>query len=188
MATALPAAIADPSDRLTVEQLIEQLDADNFEARENAARAAAIGKPALAALEKARGHKSLEVRWRAKAIADGMTVGVRLREFTAFAALPDDKLDLEQGMWLISRILNPDVKKQDLTRPLDELADRVRAALEKAWNQRPPIRKRLWRPCGRRCTLSRDSREMSTTTTTRTTARWSGSWRRRRGCRSCFPM
>ena len=113
-----------------LERLIQQLDADSFEARENATRALrAIGKPALAALEKARGHKSLEVRWRAKAIADGMTVGMRLREFTAFASLPDDKLDLEQGMWLIARILDPKVKKHDLTRQLDQLAERVRQKL-----------------------------------------------------------
>ena len=90
-----------------------------------------IGRPALAALERARQHPSLEVRSRAKAIADGMTVGVRLREFTAFASLPDEKLDVEEGMWLIARILNPDVKKQQLTRTLDELANRVRAALGK---------------------------------------------------------
>ena len=123
-------ARAEPPEQL--DRLIQQLDADSFEAREDAARALrAIGKPALAALEKARGHKSLEVRWRAKAIADSMTVGVRLREFTAFASLPDDKLDLEQGMWLISRILDPEVKKHDLTTQLDQLADQVRKKLGK---------------------------------------------------------
>jgi regulator of sirC expression with transglutaminase-like and TPR domain len=122
-----PVATADQLDRL-----IQQLDSDSFEAREDAARALrAIGRPALAALEKARGHKSLEVRWRARAIAEAMTAGVRLRDFTAFAALPDDKLDLEQGMWLIARILDPDVKKQNLTRQLDELADLVRKKLGK---------------------------------------------------------
>jgi regulator of sirC expression with transglutaminase-like and TPR domain len=122
-----PVATTDQLDRL-----IEQLDSDSFEAREDAARALrAIGRPALAALEKARGHKSLEVRWRARAIAEAMTAGVRLRDFTAFAALPDDKLDLEQGMWLIARILDPDVKKQNLTRQLDELADLIRKKLGK---------------------------------------------------------
>ena len=124
-----PASVASPDQ---LDRLIQQLDADSFEARENAARELrAIGKPALAALEKAQGHKSLEVRWRAKAIAEGMTAGVRLREFTAFAALPDDKLDLEQGMWLIARILDPEVQKHDLTRQLDQLADRVRLQLGK---------------------------------------------------------
>jgi hypothetical protein len=121
---------ADSPQRL--EQLIQQLDADSFEAREEAARALrAIGRPALAALENARGHKSLEVRWRAKAIADSMTAQVRLREFTAFASQPDDKLDLEQGMWLIARILDPEVKNHDLTKQLDQLADEVRKKLGK---------------------------------------------------------
>lgn len=130
LATLCCAACAQSPAQL--DQLIQQLDADSFAARENAAQALrAIGKPALAALHKARDHKSLEVRWRAKAIAEGMTVGVRLREFTAFASLPDDKLDLEQGMWLISRMLDPEVKQHDLTRQLDELAQRVRERLGK---------------------------------------------------------
>jgi regulator of sirC expression with transglutaminase-like and TPR domain len=34
-------------------------------------------------------------------------------------------------MWLIARILNPEVKKQDLSRQLDALADRVRKQLGK---------------------------------------------------------
>lgn len=123
------ACAQSPND---LDRLIEQLDADSFAARENAAQALReIGKPALAALSKAREHKSLEVRYRAKAIAEGMTVGVRLREFTAFASLPDDKLDVEQGMWLISRMLDPEVKQHDLTRQLDELAQRVRERLGK---------------------------------------------------------
>lgn len=130
LATLCCAACAQSPDQL--DQLIQQLDADSFAARENAAQALrAIGTPALAALHKARDHKSLEVRWRAKAIAEGMTVGVRLREFTAFASLPDDKLDLEQGMWLIARILEPEVKQHDLTRQLDELSQRVRERLGK---------------------------------------------------------
>jgi regulator of sirC expression with transglutaminase-like and TPR domain len=122
----------DPKLQEEVSRLIGLLDADSFAVRERAARELReIGRPALAALEKARQHPSLEVRWRAKAIADAMTAGVRLREFTAFASLPDEKLDLEQGMWLIARILNPQVKKLDLTRQLDQLAERVRAALGK---------------------------------------------------------
>jgi regulator of sirC expression with transglutaminase-like and TPR domain len=112
---------------LRIESLIQQLDADSFEARERAARELReIGRPALAALQRAGTHPSLEVRWRAKAIAEGMTAGVRLREFAAFASLPDDRLDREEGMWLIARILNPEVKKQGLSRQLDALADRVR--------------------------------------------------------------
>jgi hypothetical protein len=94
----------------------------------------AIGRPALPALRSAQKHKSLEVRTRARAIAESMTTGVRLREFTAFASLPDDKLDLEHGMWLIARILDPDVKKHDLTRQLDALADDLRKELGKGFD------------------------------------------------------
>lgn len=117
---------------LRLESLIKQLGAESFEVREQAARELReIGRPALPALARASGHPSLEVRWRAKAIAEGMTAGVRLREFTALAALPDERLDREEGMWLIARILNPEVKKQNLSRQLDALADRVRKQLGK---------------------------------------------------------
>jgi hypothetical protein len=130
-AFAQPAPPAQSADQ-RIDGLVKQLGADHFEAREEAARELReIGRPALPALRRAAGHPSLEVRWRAKALVDSMTSGVRLREFAAFAALPDGKLDREQGMWLIARILNPEVKKQDLTRQLDQLASRVRERLGK---------------------------------------------------------
>lgn len=132
LAAAQSPAATNSASAQQIARLIGQLDADSYDVRETAARELRqIGRPALAALERARQHPSLEVRSRAKAIADSMTVGVRLREFTAFASLPDDKLDLEEGMWLISRILDPEVKKQDLTKQLDELANRVRVSLGK---------------------------------------------------------
>jgi hypothetical protein len=134
VAWAQPPAEQDANQQ-RIERLIEQLDADSYEARESAARALwAIGRPALPALRSAQKHKSLEVRTRARAIAESMTTGVRLREFTAFAALPDDKLDLEHGMWLIARILDPEVKKHDLTRQLDALADDLRKELGKGFD------------------------------------------------------
>lgn len=122
---------ADPlANQQHLERLIAQLDADSYEAREAAARQLwAIGRPALPALRGALKHKSLEVRSRARAIIESLTTGVRLREFVAFAALPDDKLDLEQGMWLIARILDPNVTKHDLTKQLDSLAEDVRREL-----------------------------------------------------------
>jgi regulator of sirC expression with transglutaminase-like and TPR domain len=124
------AAAAEPDE--IIARLIEQLDADKFDLRERASRELAeIGMPALPALEAARQHQSAEVRGRAKAIVDSLTAGVRRREFTQFAARPDELLDLEHGMWLISRILNPDVKKKDVTSKLDDLATKVHERLGK---------------------------------------------------------
>jgi regulator of sirC expression with transglutaminase-like and TPR domain len=115
-----------------IARLIGQLDADSFVDRERASlELARIGYPALPALRAAQTHKSAEVRYRAKNIANSLTSGVRLREFSEFASQPDEQLDLEHGMWLIARILDPQVQKPALTRQLDQLADRVREKLGK---------------------------------------------------------
>jgi regulator of sirC expression with transglutaminase-like and TPR domain len=125
-------ACGDEPENERIARLIAQLDADTFEVRERASRELAeIGRPALPALEAARTHKSPEVRGRAKAIIDSLTSGLRRREFTEFASQPDETLDLEHGMWLISRILHPEVKKQDLSKQLDALAGKVRERLGK---------------------------------------------------------
>lgn len=110
-----------------ISRLIHLLDADRFEDRERATRELyELGLPAVEALEGVRGHPSAEVRWRAKAVIDALTVGVLRRELAEFAALPDAQLDLEHGMWLIARILNPSVKRDGITKSLDDLAARVR--------------------------------------------------------------
>lgn len=140
MAFASAVALAQPSasdatQQEEVARLIGLLDADSFDARERAARKLSeIGFPALEALRAAKEHPSLEVRWRARSLVENMTAGVRRREFSQFAALPDEKLDVEHGMWLIARILDPAVKKQDLTKQLDELAARVRERLGKEFD------------------------------------------------------
>ena len=123
--------LAGPEPRL-IARLIGRLDADRFEDRERATRELlAIGMPAVEALQAARGHASAEVRWRAKNIVEALTVGVRRRELSEFAAQPDERLDLERGMWLIARIVNPSVKQAALTKSLDDLAERVRKQLGK---------------------------------------------------------
>jgi regulator of sirC expression with transglutaminase-like and TPR domain len=115
-----------------IARLIAQLDADTFEVRERASRELErIGMPALAALEAARAHQSAEVRGRARALVEAMTTAVRRREFMAFASTPDEQLDLERGMWLIGRILDPNVKQAEMSKRLDELAAKVRARLGK---------------------------------------------------------
>lgn len=115
-----------------IARLIRELDGDRYEGREQASQALReIGTPALAALRQARQHASTEVRWRARAIVDDMTVGVRRRELTAFCSQPDERLDLEQGMWLIARIVDPEVQRSEITKQLDALAQRVRQRLGK---------------------------------------------------------
>jgi regulator of sirC expression with transglutaminase-like and TPR domain len=115
-----------------VARLIRLLDSDRFEDRERAARRLLeIGLPAVEALQAARSHRSAEVRWRARSLVESLTVGVRRREMADFARQPDDRLDLEYGMWLIARIITPAVKEKDLTSELDKLANRVAKKLNK---------------------------------------------------------
>ncbi len=121
-----------PGDVPLVTRLIHRLDADRFEDRERASRELYdLGLPAVDALQALRGHPSAEVRWRAKAVIDALTVGSLRRDLAEFAALPDEQLDIEHGMWLVARILDPSVKKATLTKSLDELADRVARRLGK---------------------------------------------------------
>lgn len=128
--------VDDAANEDTIARLIALLDADGFEDRERATRALrAIGAAALPALEEASKHRSLEVRWRARSLAQSMAAGARLREFTAFAMLPDERLDDEHGMWLIARILDPRVNKTYLVRQLDDLAAKVR---ERLGRDKPP--------------------------------------------------
>lgn len=88
-----------------------------------------LGREAGPALRTALRSPSAEVRRRAAFI---LRTGQwrRLRsEFSDFAAQPDHRLDMEEGMWLVARIVDPDVELADLRRQLDALAQRVRARL-----------------------------------------------------------
>lgn len=118
---------ADPAQIAT---LIQQLGSPIFEDRE-AARIAlrTIGDAAGEQLLEARNHSSAEIRARSSALLRQIH-DVPLRQaFQKFAAQADAKLDLEEGMWLISKILNKDVHRVTLARQLDEIATAVRKKL-----------------------------------------------------------
>ena len=124
------------AQRASIPRLIEKLDAESFADREAASRELVeIGEPAVTLLDAAVQDGSPEVRKRAAAILRRINRPVMQAGFLELARQPDEKIDLEQGMWFISRILNPRVRRADLDRPLDEIADRVRATLGK--NQTP---------------------------------------------------
>lgn len=120
------------TDTQKIDRLVALLDAEKFDVREQATKdLLEMGLPVVEALEPFRQHPSAEVRGRVRLIIDSLTIGVRRRELTEFAMQRDELLDLERGMWLIARILNPKVKQADMSRQLDELAGRVRDKLEK---------------------------------------------------------
>lgn len=112
--------------------LIEQLGASTFGEREAATKQLlALGVTAREALVRAKNSESAEVRSRAAAILKLLDKPPAVEELKELAAQSDDKLDLEQGMWLISRIVDPGVRRDELTKPLDALATKVRERLGK---------------------------------------------------------
>ncbi|MGE0607633.1 MAG: transglutaminase family protein [Pirellulales bacterium] len=88
-----------------------------------------LGTSALPALKEAAQADSAEVRFRARRIMAMVHRRLLDASFERFAQQPDDVLDVEYGMWLVARLLNPDCQREPLGLQLDELADRVRALL-----------------------------------------------------------
>ncbi len=120
---------SDPDPAL-VSNLIEQLGSAVFDEREAALKSLRkLGSAARTQLFDARNHKSPEVRSRVVQLMRQLDVAPLAEAIQAFASQPDDKLDLEEGMWLMSRILNPECQRVPLARQLDALADAVRKKL-----------------------------------------------------------
>lgn len=127
-----PAAGADPpsTDPPTADQLrswVRDLDADNYSVRDRATkRLQQAGDLAYEYLLDALRSSSPEVRRRAEFILRDAHWRRLYSDFAEFAARPDDRLDVEYGMWLISRLLDPQIRRSDLQKQLDGLAERVR--------------------------------------------------------------
>lgn len=116
-------------------RFIEQLDSDSYDDREAASRQLADAGPDAAALvSSALNHASPEVRFRAARILEAIErqpVRELEKQIVAFAQQSDEELDVERGMCLIARILDPQVRAEDLTKKLDEIAGKVRSHLGK---------------------------------------------------------
>jgi hypothetical protein len=120
-----------------VERLIKELDAESYAVREAASQELAeIGEEAIPAMEAAQTHESAEVRFRAATLLGKLKMGpiLKLRRQLAEYAQSGKELDVEQGMFLLSVILDEKVKKADLTRQLDDIAAKVREKLGKDVN------------------------------------------------------
>ena len=135
----LTGAPGEPELQARIDRLILQLDDARFDQREAASsELEKIGAAASDDLTAAARHASAEVRWRATVILTRLRI-TPLTQLAAdqrqFASQPDDELDLEEGMWLISRLLDSlDQKpgdKVEAARLLDEIANKVRERLGK---------------------------------------------------------
>jgi len=115
-----------------IRRLIGQLDADDFETRETASRQLwQIGPSALPFLEDATRQSSVEARYRAASLAQSIRSNSIRVEIDSFCAQPDEAMNVEGGMLLISKILDPQVRKNDVLQQLDQIAQDVRKKLGK---------------------------------------------------------
>jgi regulator of sirC expression with transglutaminase-like and TPR domain len=124
---------ADAELKKRIAALIVQLDDDAFEAREGATLALiALGEPAVAAVTAAAGQDSAEVKARAGVILAGINEQTLTAGFQRLAREKEDaKIDLEEGMWLLARLVDPKADRKAVTKKLDEMAATVRQRLGK---------------------------------------------------------
>jgi regulator of sirC expression with transglutaminase-like and TPR domain len=119
-----------PGADAQISRWIADLDADSFAKRDRATkelqRAGARAFPALAAATR---NGSPEVRQRAAFILRDAHWRLLHGDFAEFAARSEERMDVEYGMWLIARIVEPHVKFAEIREQLDQIADRVRARL-----------------------------------------------------------
>jgi regulator of sirC expression with transglutaminase-like and TPR domain len=76
------------------------------------------------------GSADRETAARARFIVEAHLLRDLTQQFQTLADTPEDKIDLEHGMWLIARLVNPLCEKEPLERELDKIAQRVRRALD----------------------------------------------------------
>lgn len=113
-----------------IRALVRDLDSSSYSRREQATRRLQeLGNAAYDELVAASDSPSRETRTRASMILRAAQFRTLVRAFEELGRQPNAKIDVEYGMWLIARILNPRVTRDSLQKPLDDLARRVRARL-----------------------------------------------------------
>ena len=122
---------AQKDQQAKIEALIRKLDDDDFQVRETAMRELMpLVEPATEALTKAARSDSAEVRWRAQWVLEKSHEQMIIDGFRKLAEAKDDaSIDLEQGMFLISRIVDPKASRSQIDQQLDALAKEVRKKL-----------------------------------------------------------
>lgn len=130
-ALSIPAvAIRADGQQVRIKELIGQLGAENFSQRQAAERELRkIGSPAIDPLRAAFEDSSPEVRGRAKQLVEKIHFGPIHRGFDKFQKIADSEIDIEEGMWLISRIVDHTVERKTITDQLNDLAAQVRKKL-----------------------------------------------------------
>lgn len=122
----------EPPSQAEIDKLVAQLAAPRFAARRQAAtELLRIGVPALKALQAAEKSPSTEQRLQAKRLVATIEFLQFSQDFGRIGRLEDTEVDVEHAMWLTARIVDPAVKREEITKQLDDLAACVREKLGK---------------------------------------------------------
>jgi len=120
----------DKNVNLQVRRWIADLADRKFSVRQTAhENLIELGKPAFPQLEKIIKSGTAEQRYRAREIIRFVHWKSLHSGFLALSKQKDEQLDLEEAMWLISMIVDPQVEREPLKRQLDQMAKDVRARL-----------------------------------------------------------
>lgn len=100
-----------------------------------AARAKLVeaGAAAIPILEEAaRSHEDIKVRVEAQAVLERIRLESVRKDWESATALPDEKLDLEQGALLLAKVRYPEIDAKACRDTLDTLAEKVRPLVKEA--------------------------------------------------------
>lgn len=99
-----------------------------------------LGSDAVPSLKVASEHTDPRLRIRVRHVLQRILQEELEREFREMASQPDDEFDLERACLVVARHEYPELSAADLSRPLDEIADRIRPQLQGVGEPKDQIR------------------------------------------------
>ena len=121
-----------PSPDSNILALVELLADDHPEVVETArAKLVEMGTRVAQFLEQAMAsHKDSKVRVEAKGVLERIRLDTVGHDWKTATAVPDEQIDLEQGVFLVARVRYSDLDLNQYHKQLDELAEKVRPKLK----------------------------------------------------------
>jgi len=128
----MPHEPSNPAPDPNILALIKLLADDHPPVVETArAKLVETGLEAVPFLQKAAdSDPDSKVRVEARAVLERIRVDVVRREWEQATAVSDEKMDLEQGAFLVAKVCYPDLDPQPYRQRLDELAEKARVRLK----------------------------------------------------------
>ena len=130
----MPEKTPGPSPDSSIHALIELLADDHPEVVEAArAKLVEMGTRVVQPLEQAMAsHRDSKVRVEAQGVLERIRLDTVGRDWKMATAVPDEQIDLEQGVFLVARVRYQDLDFTQYHKQLDDLAEKVRPKLKSA--------------------------------------------------------